>query len=73
MRKKKGAKKRFIDARIYLDTESVYFGADRVDEKEELEVQRIFRKDIYRLKLENGYVENNEENREYLKLLQEKI
>ena len=73
MRKKKGAKKRFIDVRIYLDTESVYFGADRVDEKEELEVQRIFRKDIYRLKLENGYVENNEENREYLKLLQEKI
>ena len=70
MKKKRGAKKRFIDVRIYLDTQSVYFGADRVDETEELEIQKIFRKELYRLRLENGYIENNEENRNYLTWLQ---
>jgi len=70
MRKKRGAKKRFIDIRIYLDAQSVYFGADRVDELEELKIQEIFRKQLYKLRLENGYVEDNEENREYLKHLQ---
>ena len=71
MIKKRGTKKRFIDVRIYLDTQSIYFGADRVDEIEELEIQKIFRKELYRLRLENGYIENNEENRNYLKWLQE--
>jgi len=71
MTKKRGTKKRFIDVRIYLDTQSIYFGADRVDEIEELEIQKIFRKELYRLRLENGYIENNEENRNYLKWLQE--
>jgi len=71
MKKKRGAKKRFIDVRIYLDTQSVYFGADRVDEIKELEIQKIFKKELYKLMLENGHIENNEENRNYLRWLQE--
>lgn len=70
MKKKRGAKKRFIDIRVYLDTQSVYFGADRVDEIEELEVQKIFKKELYKLRLENGHIEDNEKNRNYLKWLQ---
>lgn len=73
MAKRQGAKRKYVDIRIYLDTQGVYFGADRVDEIKELEIQQIFRKELYRLRLENGHIEDTEENRNHLKYLQDNL
>ena len=69
--KKRGAKKRGLDIRIFLDTESVFIEGNRADEDVEHTIQCLLEKQIYRAKLENGYIENNKENRQNLKRLQE--
>lgn len=56
--KKRGAKKRYIDIRIYLDTCGTYFEADRMDEIDEIFILNHFSEKIDRIRRENGYNDN---------------
>jgi hypothetical protein len=59
--RKGGARKRYVDIRIFLDNKSVFFEGGRVDDEKELALQRIFEKEIFRVQLENGYIKNPRE------------
>jgi hypothetical protein len=66
----KGARKKSIEIRIFLDNESIFLGGDRMDEQSELAIKRVLKTQLFREKLENGYIEDNQKNRDYLKFLQ---
>jgi hypothetical protein len=66
----KGAKKKSIEIRIFLDTDSVFYEGERIDEGQERLINKILQARLYRAKLENGYIEDNQENRGYLNYLQ---
>lgn len=66
----KGARKKSVEIRIFLDTDSVFYEGERLDEGYEKLIKKILQARLYRAKIENGYIEDNQENRDYLKYLQ---